>query len=129
MWPLGHFGHVRYSFINMLLISTGIFDDKLRPQILSVGTTANAALRWIWPWLQRIQRSVPMLSQLTTTVTCKNTKYSSINSPGCHSLVYISCHIICGFALAIHKVEYCSHLTSKQNQSIFKMIINDIIQL
>jgi hypothetical protein len=28
----------------MLLISAGIFDDKLRPQILSVGTTANAAL-------------------------------------------------------------------------------------
>ena len=33
-----------YSFINMLFISTGIFNDKLRPQILSVGTTANAAL-------------------------------------------------------------------------------------
>ena len=44
MWPLGHFGHVRYSFINMLFISTGIFDDKLRSQIVSVGTTANAAL-------------------------------------------------------------------------------------
>jgi hypothetical protein len=28
----------------MLFISTGVFDDKLRPQILSVGTTANAAL-------------------------------------------------------------------------------------
>ena len=28
----------------MLFISTGIFDDKLHPQILSVGTTANAAL-------------------------------------------------------------------------------------
>jgi hypothetical protein len=44
MWPLGHVGHVTYSFINMLFISTGIFDDKLRPQILSIGTTANAAL-------------------------------------------------------------------------------------
>ena len=44
MWPLGHVGHVTYSFINMLFISTGIFDDKLRPQILSVGTTANTAL-------------------------------------------------------------------------------------
>ena len=45
MWPLGHVGHVTYSFINMLFISSmGIFDDKLRPQILSVGTTANAAL-------------------------------------------------------------------------------------
>jgi len=32
------------SFINMLFISTGVFDDKLHPQILSVGTTANAAL-------------------------------------------------------------------------------------
>ena len=28
----------------MLFISTGIFGDKLRPQILSVGTTANAPL-------------------------------------------------------------------------------------
>ena len=44
MWPLGHVGHVTYSFINMLFISTGIFYDKLCPQILSVGTTANAAL-------------------------------------------------------------------------------------
>jgi hypothetical protein len=39
MWPLGRVGHVTYSFINMLFISTGIFCDKLRPQILSVGTT------------------------------------------------------------------------------------------
>ena len=38
MWPLGHVGHVTYSFINM------IFDDKLRPQIVSVGTTANVHL-------------------------------------------------------------------------------------
>ena len=29
----------------MLFISTGIFDDKFRPQILSVDTTANADLR------------------------------------------------------------------------------------
>jgi hypothetical protein len=29
MWPLGHVGHVTYSFINMLFISTGIFEDKL----------------------------------------------------------------------------------------------------
>ena len=34
---------MRPSFINMLFISTGIFDDKLRPQVLLVGTTANAA--------------------------------------------------------------------------------------
>jgi hypothetical protein len=33
MWPLGYVGHVTYSFINMLFISTEIFDDKLRPQI------------------------------------------------------------------------------------------------
>ena len=45
MWPLGHVGHVAYSFINMLFISTGIFDDKLRPQILSVGTTTNSPLK------------------------------------------------------------------------------------
>jgi hypothetical protein len=44
MWPLGHVGHVTYNFINMLFISTGIFGDKLRPQILSVGTNANAPL-------------------------------------------------------------------------------------
>jgi len=29
----------------MLFISTGIFDDKLHPQILLVGTTANSPLR------------------------------------------------------------------------------------
>jgi hypothetical protein len=28
----------------MMFISTGIFDDKLRPQILAVGTTANSPL-------------------------------------------------------------------------------------
>ena len=46
IWPLGHVGHVTYSFINMLFISTGIFDDKLRPQILSIGTTANSPLSY-----------------------------------------------------------------------------------
>jgi hypothetical protein len=46
MWLLGHVGHVTYSFINMLFISAGIFDDKLRLQILSVGTTANSPLKW-----------------------------------------------------------------------------------
>jgi hypothetical protein len=30
--------------MNMLLISTGIFYDKLRPQIVSVDPTAHAAL-------------------------------------------------------------------------------------
>jgi hypothetical protein len=44
MWPLGHVGHVTYSFINMLFISTGIYDGKLHPQIVSVGTTANSPL-------------------------------------------------------------------------------------
>jgi hypothetical protein len=39
---LGHVGHVTYSSINLLFISTEIFDDKFRPQILSVGTTANS---------------------------------------------------------------------------------------
>jgi hypothetical protein len=37
MWPLGHVGHVAYRFINMLFISTRNSDDKLRPQIVSVG--------------------------------------------------------------------------------------------
>ena len=50
MWPLGHVGDVTYSFINMLFISTGIFDDKLCQQILSVGTTANSPLRKVY-WL------------------------------------------------------------------------------
>jgi hypothetical protein len=45
MWPLDHVGHVTYSFINMLFISTAMFDDKLRPQIVSVGTTANSPLK------------------------------------------------------------------------------------
>ena len=50
IWPLGHIGHVTYNFRNMLFIRTGIFDDKLHPHILSVGTTANAALnRNIFP--------------------------------------------------------------------------------
>ena len=59
MWPLGQVGHVKYSFINML----GIFYDKLRSQIVSVGTPTNAAfavtvesskmnitrtLTWVW---------------------------------------------------------------------------------
>jgi hypothetical protein len=43
-WHLGHVGHVTYSFINMLFISTGIFYDKLRLQIVSVGTTAKSPL-------------------------------------------------------------------------------------
>ena len=49
MWPLGHVGHVTYSFINMLFISTGIV-DKLRPHIVSVGTTANGTLTTTIYW-------------------------------------------------------------------------------
>ena len=41
---LGHVGHVTHSFINMLFISAEIFADKLHPQILAVGTTANSPL-------------------------------------------------------------------------------------
>jgi hypothetical protein len=44
---IGHVGHVTYSFKIMLFISTGIFDDKLRPQILSVVPTANAPLKGV----------------------------------------------------------------------------------
>ena len=36
MWPLDNVGHVTYNFINMLFISTVIFDDKLRLEMLSV---------------------------------------------------------------------------------------------
>ena len=48
VWPLGHVGHVTYSFIFMLFNFKGDlcfwFYGKLRPQILTVGTTANAPL-------------------------------------------------------------------------------------
>ena len=47
MWPLGDVGHVTYSFKIMLLISTGIFYDKLRAQILWVMPTANAPLKGV----------------------------------------------------------------------------------
>jgi hypothetical protein len=41
MWPLGHVGHVTYSFINMLFISTGIF----------VYHSINNTIPWvIWWW-------------------------------------------------------------------------------
>ena len=40
---LGNVGHVTYSLINMLFI----FYDKLRPHILLVGITANAALIYL----------------------------------------------------------------------------------
>ena len=50
MWPLGHVGHVTYSFLNMLFISTRIVDDKLRPQILSLGTNVNAPLSFQYYW-------------------------------------------------------------------------------
>ena len=50
IWPLGHVGHVTYSFKIMLFISTGIIDDKLRPQILSVVPTANAHLNDLKSW-------------------------------------------------------------------------------
>jgi len=46
-WGIWTLDYVTYRFINMLFISMGIFDDKLRPPILSVGTTANSPLR-LW---------------------------------------------------------------------------------
>ena len=46
MWPLGHVGHVDIQFHNFAVHIKGIFDDKLRPQIVSVGTTANSPLRY-----------------------------------------------------------------------------------
>ena len=54
MWPSGHAGHVTYSFINMLFISTGIFDDKLRPQILTVCTSPNSPLTNVFQYLWRM---------------------------------------------------------------------------
>jgi hypothetical protein len=60
MWPLGHVGHMTYSFKIMLFISTGIFDDKFRWQILSVGTTANAALMKT-PYIQSTSQTCLLL--------------------------------------------------------------------
>jgi hypothetical protein len=44
----------------MLFISTGIFDDKLRPQILSVVSTANSSLRFrtVDYYLKELQRTL-----------------------------------------------------------------------
>ena len=36
---------ISWRSVLLVFISTGIFYDKLRPQILSVGTTTNATLR------------------------------------------------------------------------------------
>jgi hypothetical protein len=80
-WPLGHVGHVTYSFINMLFMSTGIFDDKLRPQILSVGTTANSPLRN--ESLNSDSQHFPSISTKRTTTSHLNpldTKWLSHNS-------------------------------------------------
>jgi hypothetical protein len=65
MWPLGHVGHVTYSFINMLFMSTGIFDDKLGPQILWVGTTTNSPLRRVWRYQRGNQN--PYVEEEQTT--------------------------------------------------------------
>ena len=47
-------GHVTYSFINMLFISTENFDDKHRPQILLVGTTANSPLNFFTLYFYKV---------------------------------------------------------------------------
>ena len=46
---------VIYCFIKMLFKSTGIFHDKLRPQILSAGTTANSPLNNLSKIVSNIQ--------------------------------------------------------------------------
>jgi hypothetical protein len=53
-----------YSFINMMFISTGTFYDKLRPQIVLVDTTANAA----------VTRKLYMRS--TASIICDNIIYN-----------------------------------------------------
>jgi hypothetical protein len=58
---LGHVGHVTYSFINRLFISTGIFDDKLCPQMLSVGTTANSHLSLYNVYINIIYLNLPSI--------------------------------------------------------------------
>ena len=72
MWPVGHIGHVTYSFINVLFISTGWSDDKLQPQILSVGTTylptsvSSTPFQWE-PYC--LCRTVPLFTVLCTPST------------------------------------------------------------
>ena len=75
MWPLGHVGHVTYSFINMMFISTGIFDDKLRPQILSVDTTANAPLNNHSVFCIVVSRSLLVLFRFEHCIICSFSIY------------------------------------------------------
>ena len=68
MWTLGHVGHVTYSFINMLFISTDVFDDKLRPHILSVGTTANSPLRGVPLYDKSLSIKISLIFPLMNSV-------------------------------------------------------------
>ena len=82
LMQLGHTGHVTYSFINMLFISTGIFYDKYRPQILQVGTTANS------PFTCACRNAV-LQSQLSKRYTSYSIVYFTLN--------YTIKHILCYF--------------------------------
>jgi hypothetical protein len=63
---------VTYSFINMMFISTGILDDKLRPQILSVGTTANVPLNNYSVFCVVVSRSLLVLFRFEHCIICSN---------------------------------------------------------
>ena len=46
IWPLSNVGHVTYSFINMLFISTGIFDDDIKLNYKSLRGNGGIAVFW-----------------------------------------------------------------------------------
>ena len=105
MWSLGHVGHVTYSFINMLFISMGIFDDTLRRQILSVGTTANAPLTDIHIWLL-----CTLLTDIHISLLC--TLLTDIHiSLLCTLLTDIHISLLCTLFSYIHTFDYCFHWT------------------
>ena len=69
MWSLGHVGHVAYSFIDMLFISTGIFDDRLRPHILSVCTTTNVASSKWFEMYSEGEGAIQVISRMISGLT------------------------------------------------------------
>ena len=91
----------------MLFISTGIFDDKLRPQSLSVGTTANSPLRETIPLTRPLSQCIagglirrlmylisnqkhPWLNGFNLTIS-KTTENFKIQVPSKKNRRHISC--------------------------------------
>ena len=78
-----------YSFINMLFISAGIFDYKLRPHILSVGTTANAGL----------------MIELGLDISQRNPTYTATTQSK-EEIIDNHMSVLCSFGLSM-KIEDC----------------------